>query len=62
MDSRNVVNIICLIVGVGCLVCGIMIRAGVIPQTVPARGIVSIVLGLIIIAWNGYALMKRRRK
>ena len=62
MDSRDVVNLICLIVGVGAFICGVMIRAGMIPQTVPARGLVPMILGIIIVVWNGYSLVKHRKR
>ena len=60
MDARNIVNLICLIAGIGVIVFGILLRAGMFPQADPARGLLPIILGAIIVLWNGYSLKRHR--
>lgn len=60
MDFRSVINYICGILGACIIVFGLIVRMGMLSQVEPARGMVPIILGAVILLWSWYSQNRRK--
>lgn len=59
MDFRSIINRVCGIAGICIIIFGILVKAGIIGQVEPERGMVPIILGAVIVLWSWYSQHRR---
>ncbi len=59
MDFRTIINYICGILGACIIIFGLLVRLGFLSQVEPARGMVPIILGAVILLWSWYSQKRR---